>query len=219
MITNNVVLYDDEDYLVLNKPPDLRMDGMHLASVHKFVTYLYPPPSLLNKIYNQQEQGKNLYRDEYDHSNCIIMPNNETALVDAILKLSKHNDLKDNIVRPTHQLDYATSGVLLLAKSKQSAGIACKAFEERTTNKEYTALVRGHLHIHKKENNCSTIESNDQSHIHFPLLNPDQELLFEQWKDGRMEKNSKKEKVDIKGGRKKLFTFIGYVHANTFDFL
>ena len=204
MIMNNIVIYDDNDYLVLNKPPDLRMDGLHLATVHKLVTYLFPPPSLVDQIKQQQkqQQGNNNINvnDNQRHINSI----GEDDLIDGILKLSKHSDLNDNIIRPTHQLDYATSGVLLLAKSKQAAAIACKAFEQRTTKKEYAALIWGHLNLH-----------NISSTLRFPFLNDDQELLFAKWKDGTIENESKKERLYVKGGRKKLFTFVGYMPTHS----
>ena len=46
-------------------------------------------------------------------------------------------------LRMCHQLDYATSGVMLFAFSKCAAGAAQMLFEQRTTKKRYLALVRG----------------------------------------------------------------------------
>mmetsp|Transcript_13194 Transcript_13194/g.43000 ORF Transcript_13194/g.43000 Transcript_13194/m.43000 type:complete len:261 (+) Transcript_13194:244-1026(+) len=45
--------------------------------------------------------------------------------------------------RHCHQLDYATSGCMLYALTKEAAGRAGKLFETRATIKEYLALVRG----------------------------------------------------------------------------
>ena len=42
-----------------------------------------------------------------------------------------------------HQIDYATSGILVVAKSNAAAGACAKLFRDRTTEKEYTALVYG----------------------------------------------------------------------------
>ena len=47
-------------------------------------------------------------------------------------------------VRFCHQLDNATSGVLLSAASKKAAGAAAKLFRERRAKKTYLALVFGH---------------------------------------------------------------------------
>ena len=47
--------------------------------------------------------------------------------------------------RFVHQLDYATSGVLLVGLNKASTAIACRAFETGTAKKSYVALLEGHL--------------------------------------------------------------------------
>merc|ERR1712032_44173 len=36
---NACILYEDPQYIVLHKPPDLRMDGPYPATVHKLLTY------------------------------------------------------------------------------------------------------------------------------------------------------------------------------------
>ena len=46
--------------------------------------------------------------------------------------------------RHVHQLDYATSGVLLVALNKPAAKVASRQFAERKTRKLYLALVAGH---------------------------------------------------------------------------
>ncbi|WP_222707263.1 pseudouridine synthase [Pontibacter qinzhouensis] len=45
---------------------------------------------------------------------------------------------------PLHRLDRGTSGVLLFAKSPESAAPLVKAFEEQQTDKTYYAIVRGY---------------------------------------------------------------------------
>jgi len=47
-------------------------------------------------------------------------------------------------VRFCHQLDNATSGVLLCAFTKKAAAVAAKMFRDRTTKKFYSAIVFGH---------------------------------------------------------------------------
>jgi 23S rRNA-/tRNA-specific pseudouridylate synthase len=49
---------------------------------------------------------------------------------------------KDRFV---HRLDYATSGVLLLALTKPAAGLACAQFESRAVSKTYLALLHGRV--------------------------------------------------------------------------
>eukprot|EP00667_Euglena_gracilis_P006047 EG_transcript_6090 len=46
-------------------------------------------------------------------------------------------------IRFVHQLDFATSGVLLLARTSEAAVAACRAFSDRLTRKVYLALVFG----------------------------------------------------------------------------
>lgn len=46
-------------------------------------------------------------------------------------------------IRHCHQLDYATSGVMLYALSKKAAAEAAKLFQERRARKEYVALLSG----------------------------------------------------------------------------
>jgi 23S rRNA-/tRNA-specific pseudouridylate synthase len=48
-------------------------------------------------------------------------------------------------VRKVHRLDYATSGVVLMALTKHAAGIASDQFERRAVEKKYIALLHGHL--------------------------------------------------------------------------
>ena len=47
--------------------------------------------------------------------------------------------------RPVHQLDFATSGVLLLGLSKTAAARARKAFDSGRVRKCYLALLEGHM--------------------------------------------------------------------------
>eukprot|EP00741_Cyanophora_paradoxa_P009161 tig00001471_g8872.t1 len=89
-----IVLLDD-DYLVTNKPADVRIDG------------------------------------EYPDMYTLI----KRQLPDV--------DIKQ--VRLCHQLDYATSGILLFGRSRKAAGEAQQAFERRRTKKKYLAVLRGHV--------------------------------------------------------------------------
>uniref|UniRef100_A0A7S1YWM8 Pseudouridine synthase RsuA/RluA-like domain-containing protein n=1 Tax=Trieres chinensis TaxID=1514140 RepID=A0A7S1YWM8_TRICV len=125
-----LILHEDARYLALNKPPDLRMDGPHPATVHKLLTYWYPPPSLLARVAARDGDGDG---------------DPGRSLVDEVSSLAKHNDLPDNSLRPCHQLDYATSGVLLVARDRRAAGAAGRSFQDRTARKAYLAVVRGHV--------------------------------------------------------------------------
>ncbi|CEM11775.1 unnamed protein product [Vitrella brassicaformis CCMP3155] len=47
-------------------------------------------------------------------------------------------------VRPCHQLDHATSGVLVMGKTKEATGRCAVLFSQRKARKQYLALVYGH---------------------------------------------------------------------------
>lgn len=47
--------------------------------------------------------------------------------------------------RFVQRLDYATSGILLIALGRMAAGVAATQFERREVYKEYVALVHGHV--------------------------------------------------------------------------
>lgn len=120
------ILYDSKNFMVLNKPPDLRMDGAYPATVHKLLNYWYPSPSLLERCRGDHE-----------------------TLLDVVSQLHRHCDLEDNFLRPCHQLDYATSGILLVAKTQEAAGYVGRLFQDRRegVQKTYLAIVAGDLKV------------------------------------------------------------------------
>ena len=48
-------------------------------------------------------------------------------------------------IRFVHQLDFATSGVLLVGLIKSSTANACRAFENGSAKKSYLAILEGHI--------------------------------------------------------------------------
>ena len=62
--------------------------------------------------------------------------------MEKLVKLAQP-DLKT--MRFVHQLDYATSGVLLVGLTKSATATACRAFETGAVTKSYLALLEGHL--------------------------------------------------------------------------
>ena len=58
------------------------------------------------------------------------------------------NDLE---LRHCHQLDYATSGVLLYARSKEAAAAAQQAFFHRKVDKHYLAVLHGTLQVNTQD--------------------------------------------------------------------
>ena len=141
----STIVHESVDYIVLHKPPDLRMDGEYPATVHKLLTYWYPPPSIQT------------IHDDNDNCSTESLLHNR---LQRVASLSTFNSLSDNELRPCHQLDYATSGVLLMARSKQAAAKACGAFADRTTEKTYLAILHGHLDTREAKTigTCSTLQ-------------------------------------------------------------
>lgn len=118
---DKVFVYETDQFLALNKPPDLRMDGHHPSTVLKLLTYWYPPPA----FQNLESKG----------------------LLEKVSEFENYRNIEGNELRPCHQLDYATSGILLVARNRQAADQARVSFEERSTRKTYLALVHGHLSV------------------------------------------------------------------------
>lgn len=63
-------------------------------------------------------------------------------IVESILQ-EKYPDIPK--FRNVHQLDYATSGVYVLALTKSAAALAARQFQQRLVKKTYLALVNGHM--------------------------------------------------------------------------
>ncbi|CCI48220.1 unnamed protein product [Albugo candida] len=65
---------------------------------------------------------------------------------DATIEKALHRDYPDiPKFRWIHQLDFATSGVLCVGITKEATSLGCRLFRERKVQKEYLAIVSGHL--------------------------------------------------------------------------
>ncbi|CAM9559237.1 unnamed protein product, partial [Chrysoparadoxa australica] len=101
------VLHRDEEFMVLHKPADVRMDGEFNVSMEKLIKHWLP--------------GINF---------CMYF-----ASQASITK-----------VKPSaFRLDYATSGVLLIALTKKACSKGSDCFASRAAGKEYLAVVEGHV--------------------------------------------------------------------------
>lgn len=136
---SDLIIHDSDDYIGLNKPPDLRMDGFHAATVLKLLTYLYPTNRLQQAFPDETERLDFIMNNVHQHGDCHR-------------NLSEHTKSDDDgtPLRPCHQLDYATSGVLWIARTAAAANLARKALEERKVSKTYIALVHGHVTLSSK---------------------------------------------------------------------
>ena len=90
-----------------------------------------------------------LYQDEH-----IVAVNKPAGMLVHRSWLDRHETqfvmqtLRDQIgqlVYPIHRLDRPTSGVLLFALNSETANLLCHQFEQKQTEKEYLAVVRGYV--------------------------------------------------------------------------
>ena len=243
---DTIIIHNDKDFLVIDKPPDLRMDGDFPATVHKLTTYWFPPSSLVREVLQQEiaerngiagevegegqgqgcgSENKNENQHENQHAQgkvvdkkastnpattagatdekidretiMRVQTKHKSLLLKAISKLKNNAAMPDKIIRTTHQLDYATSGVLLLAKSRKAAAAACTAFENRSTRKEYLSIVYNNIDAHSQ----------------FQILNQEQEALFQSWMDGSLENDHRKMRRQLQN--RKGQTFAGYMPGHS----
>ena len=210
-VREKVVLYDDAEYLAINKPADLRMDGPSQATVHKLLLYLSPPPSVL-RIMSEEGSATAECQVDSDDDRDFERARHHRQLLRAIAPLSNHAFLSDDPHRPAHQLDYATSGVLLIGKSRRASGAACRAFQARQARKHYVAVV-----VHPTP---SAAESENPD----PPLGPDffarlpalPPSRLDAWEDGSLERRyRKKRQRDTETREGKRGTFAGYMPAHS----
>ena len=206
-IHEKLIVFQDENYLVINKPPDLRMDGAYGASMHKLLLYLFPPPSLSPSTSDSDFVASSDGNNVNNNAEESIGIHYHQMLLQKIAPLSKHSCLKDDPFRIVHQLDYATSGVLLYAKNKCAAGIACRSFQERRTNKEYVAVViNSSLYVSNSPLNSDFIKA-------LPTLSSS---CLSEWKDGSLEnryrRKRRRETTDRVG---KKVTFDGFMPVHS----
>lgn len=128
---NITVLHEDDNFVIVNKPFDVRID-IPTSRAHNFLSEItiadWWYKWALNRI---KELGLEI---------PVVTDPNAPA---------QHNVRRgegvviDTRVRFCHQLDFATSGIICLAKNRNGANIAQKAFEGRKTEKWYYAILRG----------------------------------------------------------------------------
>ncbi len=110
----DLTLFEDEDIIVVNKPAGL---------------IVHP-------------DGKS---DERALTHLILEAHPEMVNVGEPMQIITKDQGENTISRPgiVHRLDKDTSGVLVIAKTQDSFLFLKKAFQDRTTEKEYRAFVYG----------------------------------------------------------------------------
>jgi tRNA pseudouridine32 synthase / 23S rRNA pseudouridine746 synthase len=97
-----LVVFEDERFIVVNKPFDLRIDTGHAHD-------------------------------------CVW------STLSDVLRVYRGPHRVPQPLKFCHQLDYSTSGIITIAKTRAAAALAAREFETRRTVKYYSALVLGRL--------------------------------------------------------------------------
>lgn len=100
--------------------------------------FVYAPPCApLNIIYEDDD---------------LVVIDKPAGLLSVMGRLPEHQDSaylrileKHPTAKVTHRLDMATSGILMFAKHRDAEVAISKMFQARTVNKQYIAIVQGHL--------------------------------------------------------------------------
>ncbi|PIK47216.1 putative RNA pseudouridylate synthase domain-containing protein 1 [Apostichopus japonicus] len=77
--------------------------------------------------------------------------------------------------RFTHRLDYSTSGALCVALHKKASSSAQKMFQKREVQKEYLALVRGHMTVDRVIVERGICPNSEEGFTHMMCLSKDGE--------------------------------------------
>ncbi|WP_392565640.1 bifunctional tRNA pseudouridine(32) synthase/23S rRNA pseudouridine(746) synthase RluA [Utexia brackfieldae] len=146
-----------------------------------------------------------LYQD-----NDIVVVNKQSGLLSVPGKAPEHKDSiisrleRDfSFVESVHRLDMATSGIMVVALSKQAERELKRQFRERETKKYYIARIFGH-------------PAQDKGSIELPLIcdwpnRPKQKVCFETGKSALTEYEIL-ERADDNTSRIKLLPFTGRSH-------
>jgi 23S rRNA pseudouridine1911/1915/1917 synthase len=123
----DITLYEDEDIIVVNKPAGLIVHGDGKSTELTLVDLILESHPEMKEVGEPIELGQSLK---------MKGENNE---------LPPSTSHLQTILRPgiVHRLDKDTSGVLVIAKTQDSFLFLKKAFQDRTTEKEYRAFVYG----------------------------------------------------------------------------
>jgi 23S rRNA-/tRNA-specific pseudouridylate synthase len=178
------------------------MDGPYAATVHKLLLYLFPPPSLFPPVRPRGDESSSSAEGQNDENDVTDGDdiNNEKGkerhdrLIRSIMPLHVRTCLRDDPHRMVHQLDYATSGVLLVGKNRNATSVACRAFEGRRASKSYVAVVvASSSSLPGKGGTTTTVAPLDKRDFinKLPIL-PSSSL--DAWSDGTLELRYKKKR-------------------------
>lgn len=177
------VSLDDQIHRI-TRVPSTSDNSCFPVEITKFV---YPPfslPSLLQKdlvvVYENNEMavvhkpdsivtietspgGKQQNRDDLQSMLPFILyppySNNKTGTT----KQNNNNAGPMRLPRPVHRLDRGTSGLVIVAKTKDAMSLFSKLFADRMIEKTYTAMVFGRPTDLAAKNSSKSTSSNDQT--------------------------------------------------------
>jgi len=170
-------LYDTDEFVALHKPFDVRIDvpWQGRSAGRKWPTEVTVADWFLAK---EKKKYGHLY--QHIHQSGQGPATHDTATAIHAIHAPNTTARKDGLrLRFVNQLDYATSGIMLMAKSKAAARRASRLFETREVHKEYAALVYGWPTWNKDNSTSattttttttSTSTSTSSMHIHARLV-------------------------------------------------
>ncbi len=124
-VSHDIISRSEAEALVCGQPEYLRCDFRTVFEDDAIVAIDKPWDVRLEYDDGERWEGEPTVRDYLSRSH-------EAVLTD------------EGEVRLCHRLDFATSGVLVAAKSHAAAGDVARCFRERSARKLYAALVLGH---------------------------------------------------------------------------
>ena len=157
---NDIVLYEDEHIMVINKPNNIPVHasfdtGLHFSnSIVNFL--LYHCKELKDIQYNAIKMFKESSIDDLlylcNKNNDFKVPQNKINLRLLTSKYKDNNTILVNspledIIKPgiIHRLDKKTSGLLVIGKTKYSCQYIQEQFKYNEVNKEYLAILHNKL--------------------------------------------------------------------------
>ncbi|KAF0979205.1 hypothetical protein FDP41_001548 [Naegleria fowleri] len=152
-----VVLYQDQDVVIIDKPSNLRIyASQHYSgdTVEKLVQIQFS--QMLHRKQNEELSSTEEAHEKH-HQNSKKRKFEK--------KLTTTNERK---IRFPHRLDMATSGVLCMTMTRESCAALSHSFEQKSSRKFYLALLHGHFKMNEilenetLKNNVKTIVNNGE---------------------------------------------------------
>lgn len=123
------VLYHSDDYIVVDKHWDIRIDSKMWYEKNTV-------QAQLRQRFPQLADPRTYYG--FRSESLYFLYTCQMFLVASVVLL-----FSLSFTRFCHQLDFSTSGALCVALNKAAAGRAYRCFKDRTVTKFYLALVQG----------------------------------------------------------------------------